>query len=74
MNVVRKMLLKPHFAKPHVECMVELEIDLERLMSVMGAQAFRNKSKRAIEAHGLLVAKVRLTEQEKTNVVEVDRR
>lgn len=47
MTHVRKLMLSGWHGQPAVECMVELEIDLDRMAAQLGEKAFRNRSKRS---------------------------
>jgi hypothetical protein len=57
----RKLMLAPAYKEPEVECMVEIEIDLDGVAEWLGRRGFRNKSKRSRAMDGLLKATVRET-------------
>jgi hypothetical protein len=59
MTHVRKLMLKPRWNAEPVECMVEVELDLDRIAAGLGAQALRNKSKRSRYLSGLIKVEVR---------------
>jgi hypothetical protein len=63
MTHVKKMMLRGWITKPYVECMVEVDIDLDAVAQQLGEQAFRNKSKRSHEIGGLVKVRVRPTSQ-----------
>jgi len=60
MEYVRKVMLKPRWNSEEVECLVEIEFDLEGAMLYLGERALRNKSKKA--RLGYVKASVRLTQ------------
>ncbi len=60
-NYVRKLMLSPKYKEPEVECMVEIEIDLDGVAEWLGRRGLRNKSKRSTALDGLLRATVRET-------------
>jgi hypothetical protein len=63
MTHVKKMMLQGWQGHPYVECMVEVDVDLDALAQQLGEQAFRNKSKRSVEVGGLIKVRVRPTSQ-----------
>jgi hypothetical protein len=46
-----------------IECMVEVEIDTDRIAEYFGRRALRNKSRQARALHGMLRVKVRPTSE-----------
>jgi hypothetical protein len=61
----RKLTLSPYGKPSVVECMVELDLDLDRIAYVLGQKALRNKSMKSRALSNLIVATVRLTQAEK---------
>jgi hypothetical protein len=59
MTHVLKLILKPSWNAKPVECMVEMEIDLDGIAEGLGARALLNKSRRARYLSGLIKVEVR---------------
>lgn len=55
MNVTRKV----HLGRERIACMVELEIDVERLVDILGEKALGNRSRKSAIMSRVIVAKVR---------------
>lgn len=55
MNVTRRV----HLGRERTDCMVELEVDVERLVDILGHKALRNTSKKSSLMSGVIKVKVR---------------
>lgn len=56
---VRKMPFKRAISAEPTMCMVEIEIDMERLFQYLGFKAFLNMSKKSVALQGDIVVTVR---------------
>jgi hypothetical protein len=63
MIIVKKLQLAA-WKQPTTECMVEIEIDENRLAHQLGNKAWRNKSRSTRTVWGLITCKVRPTVKE----------
>jgi hypothetical protein len=61
MHTCKLMLSRGHGKPANVECMVELELNLDAIAGMLGQKAMRNKSKRSRALSNTIVANVRLT-------------
>lgn len=59
MNVTRKLMLKRSYNAEPTEVVVEMDVDIERLVERVGSSAWRNKSKRAYAMHNIIKATAR---------------
>ena len=58
---VRKLWLSPGYNRPRVDCMVEMEIEFDALIAMLGEKALRNKSKRTRALSRMVTVTVRET-------------
>jgi hypothetical protein len=65
MTHTRKLILFDRRLKREVECMVELDLDLDHIAEILGSKAIGNKSKRSRALGGMIKANVRLTQAER---------
>lgn len=59
MNVTRKIHLTGFGRRECTACMVELDVDIERLIDQLGEKAFRNRTGKTRAMNGLITVKVR---------------
>jgi hypothetical protein len=59
MTIVKRVKLSGWQYKPQVECMVEIEIDDDRLVQLLGNKAFRNRSKKSALQGGIVKCAIR---------------
>lgn len=60
-TIAKKMMLSGYKGEPSVECMIEIDVDDDGIAQHLGEKAYRNKSKRSSEIHGLVKVRVRPT-------------
>jgi hypothetical protein len=60
-TIVRRTMLAGWKYKDQLEHMVEIEIDDERLVRLLGEKAFRNKSKKSALQGGIVKCVIRRT-------------
>ena len=60
-TIVRRTMLAGWKYKDQLEHMVEIEIDDERLVRLLGEKAFRNKSKKSALKGGIVKCVIRRT-------------